>query len=91
MSEDRSGQERTARTISLTATGVTLLGVLLSIGVTLAVSVSGSWWLRVAIGAASTLALVAAVKLTTRKGRGPLARMANWTISAPPRDEDGHG
>ncbi len=72
--------------MTLTAAGVTLLGVLLSIGVTIGIGLKGPWWLRVGAGLASTVVLVAIVKATTRTGRGPLARLANWTIGAPQDD-----
>ena len=74
------------RANELTTSGVTLLGVLLSIGVTVGIGISGQWWLRVSVGAAATLALVVVVKLATRSGRGPLARLAQWTISGSNRD-----
>ncbi len=88
MTEDGRSGERSSTAVTLTAAGVTLLGVLLSIGVTVGLGISGPWWLRAGVGVMSTVALVALVKLTTRKGRGPLARLANWTIGAPP---DGGG
>jgi hypothetical protein len=82
------GSGSTNRSVTLTATGVTLLGVLLSIGVTVGMGISGPWWARTAVGLASTVALIATVKMATRAGRGPLARLATWTISAP-SDDDG--
>ena len=78
--------QRTSRSISLTTGGITLLGVLLSIGTTVGFGVSGAWYVRVAAGVAATVVLVAVVKLGTAAGRGPVARLANWTIGAP--DED---
>lgn len=77
------GSGSTSRSVTLTATGVTLLGVLLSIGVTVGMGIAGPWWVRTVAGVASTVALIATVKLATRAGRGPLAQLANWTISAP--------
>ena len=65
---------------TLTTGGITLLGVLLSIGVTVGFGVSGPLWVRLLAGLATTLALVVIVKLGTSEGRGPLARAANWTI-----------
>ncbi len=88
MGEDGRSEERDSTAVTLTAAGVTLLGVLASIGVTVGLGISGPWWLRVGAGLASTVALVVLVKLSTRKGRGPLARVANWTIGAS-RDGDG--
>ncbi|MCB0857462.1 MAG: hypothetical protein KDB57_05000 [Solirubrobacterales bacterium] len=71
---------RTSRSLNLTTGGVTLLGVLLSIGVTVGFGVSGPLWLRILCGLGTTLALVVFVKLSTSAGRGPLARVANWVI-----------
>jgi len=72
--------ERTTRTLSLTTGGITLLGVLLSIGVTVGLGINAAWWVRILAGVGTTLALGAVVKLGTSAGRGPLARMANWMI-----------
>lgn len=72
--------ERTSRSLSLTTGGITLLGILLSIGVTVGVGLDASWWVRVLAGTGTTLALSVVVKLGSSAGRGPLARMANWMI-----------
>lgn len=72
--------ERTPRSLSLTTGGITLLGVLLSIGVSVGFGISGPWWLRLASGIGTTLALAVVVKLGSSAGRGPLARLANWMI-----------
>jgi hypothetical protein len=74
---------RTSTSLTLTTGGITLLGVLLSVGVTVGFGVSGPWWLRGLAGAGTTLALVVLVKLGTSSGRGPLARAANWVIGSP--------
>ena len=78
--------ERTSRSLSLTTGGITLLGVLLSIGVTVGMGLSGAWWERLAAGVATTFALTVVVKLGTSAGRGPIARLATWMIGA-----DGQG
>lgn len=70
----------TSRTITLTASGITLLGVLLSVGVTVAFGISGVWWVRVAAGVGTTVVLIVVVKLGTSSGRGPLARLAGWIV-----------
>jgi hypothetical protein len=75
-------EDRTSRTLSLTTGGITLLGVLLSIGVTVGFGITASWWVRLLAGAATTLALAVIVKLGTSSGRGPLARLANWMIGS---------
>lgn len=73
-------EERTSRTLSLTTGGITLLGVLLSIGVTVGMGLDAPWWVRVLVGLATTLVLSVIVKLGSSAGRGPLARVANWMI-----------
>jgi len=75
--------DRTSTTHSLTTGGITLLGVLLSIGVSVGLGLGGEWWTRALAGVATTFALVVIVKVGTSAGRGPLARLANWTISSP--------
>ena len=72
--------ERTSRTLSLTTGGITLLGVLLSIGVTVGMGFDAAWWVRVLAGLATTLVLSVIVKLGSSAGRGPLARAADWMI-----------
>lgn len=79
--------ERTDRSISLTTGGITLLGVLLSIGLTVAFGITAAWYVRVAAGLATTVLLVVVVKLGTAAGRGPIARLAHWTIG--PGDDAG--
>ena len=79
------GDERTTRSLSLTTGGITLLGVLLSIGVTVGMGLDGAWWVRVLAGLGTTLALGVVVKLGSSAGRGPLARMANWMIGSGER------
>lgn len=72
----------TSRTLTLTTGGITLLGVLLSVGVSVGFGIKGDWWIRVLAGLATTIGLVIAVKLGTSAGRGPLARAARWTIGS---------
>ncbi len=84
MADDRR-QAETA--ITLKAAGLTLLGVIVSVGVTVGFGVPGPWWFRALVGAAVTLGLAILVKLTSGSRRGPLARLANWMIGAPkPRE-----
>lgn len=80
---DHPETSRSSRSLNLTTGGLTLIGVLLSIGVTVGIGVEGDWWVRVLAGLGTTLGLVAAVKLGTSSGRGPLARAANWVIGSP--------
>lgn len=75
--------ESSGRSLTLTTGGITLLGVLLSIGVSTGFGVSGPWWVRLLAGVGATVALAVVVKLGTAAGKGPLARLANWMIGAP--------
>ena len=61
---------------------VIVLGVLLSVGVTVGFGMSGDWWVRVLAGLATTVVLVVVVKLGTSAGRGPIARLARWVIGS---------
>lgn len=73
-SESRGDDHRTLR-----AMGVTILGVILSVGVTVGFGLTGAWWMRVLAGVASMVVLVVVVKLGTRQGaRGPVTRAASW-------------
>jgi hypothetical protein len=73
----------TSSTLTLTTGGITLLGVLLSVGVTVGFGVGGDWWIRVLAGVATTMLLIVVVKLGTSAGRGPLAKLARWVIGDP--------
>ena len=76
-----SGQS-TSTTLTLTTGGITLLGVLLSVGVTVAFGIDADWWVRLLAGIGTTTLLICVVKLGTSAGRGPLARIARWTIGS---------
>ena len=73
---------RSSTSLTLTTGGITLLGVLLSVGVSVGFGVTGPWWVRVLAGLGTTAVLMVAVKLWTASGRGPLARAANWIIGS---------
>lgn len=77
--------DRTRTSLALTTGGITLLGVLAGVGVTVAFGIEAAWWVRVLAGLGTTAVLVAVVKVGSAAGRGPLARLANWVISAPYR------
>ncbi len=85
MSDDRStgADLRRSTAVTLKATGITLIGVLASIGVTIGFGIKADWWIRVTAGLAATLALGAIVKAASGSRRGPLTRLANWIIGAP--------
>lgn len=91
MAGEEAGEERTSRSLTLTTGGITLLGVLFSVGVSVAFGVSGPWWLKVLAGTATTIALALLVKLGTTSGRGPLARVANWMIGPGEEPSEGTG
>lgn len=80
--DQRERDDRSASDISLTSTGVTLLGVLLSVGATVGFGLSGPWWLRLLAGAGTSTALILFAAWTTSSGRGMVARLANWVIGA---------
>ena len=82
-------EARTSRTLTLTTGGITLLGVLLSVGVSVAFGIKGEWWVRVLAGLGTTITLVLVVKVGTGAGRGPLARAANWVIGSSGDDRGG--
>ncbi len=76
MPDDRSSSE----SLTLTTGGITLLSVLFSVSVSVAFGIKAAWWARVLAGLATMIVLGLAVKLGTRAGRGPLARLAHWMI-----------
>ncbi len=69
--------------LTLTTGGITLIGVLLSVGVTVAFGLKGEWWVRGLAGLGTTVGLAILVKVATASGRGPLARLAHWMIGSP--------
>ena len=73
-------EERTSRSLTLTTGGITLLGVLLSVGITVAFGITAAWWVRVLAGVGTIVVLTLGVKFGTAAGRGPLARLARWMI-----------
>jgi hypothetical protein len=73
---------RSAQSLSLTTGGITLLGVLLSVGATVGFGMSGAWWIRLLAGIGTTLGLALVVKFGTKSGHGPVARLAMWVIGS---------
>lgn len=80
-SGDRS-QDRSSEDITLTATGITLLGVLLSVGATVGFGIEAVWWVRLLSGVGTSAVLVLLAAWSTSSGRGVVARLANWVIGA---------
>lgn len=72
-----------SQSLTLTTGGITLIGVLLSIGVTVGFGIKDELWVRILAGFATSVGLILGVKLTTRSGRGPLAKLARWAINHP--------
>jgi hypothetical protein len=68
------------REIELESVGLTLLGIILSIGVTVALGVRGAWWLRILAGVGTVALLLALFGCLARPGRGPLSRLARWLM-----------
>lgn len=71
---DPSAQESR---LTLQSTGVTLVGVLLSIGMTVGFGVAGAWWIRVIAGVATTAGLILVVWFFGTR-TALLARLADW-------------
>lgn len=83
--QQQADEGRTERSLSLTTGGLTLLGVILSIGFTVFFGVSGPLLVRLLSALGAIVTLVAIVKLGTGAGRGPMARLADWVIGADRR------
>lgn len=82
---EREGEElsRSGR-LTLQATGVTLLGVILSISLTIAFGIKTAIWIKVLAGFATAVLLVAVVKLSSHESAA-LRRAADWLLRAGPR------
>lgn len=63
--------------LALQAASLTLIGVLLSIGVTVGMGLSGPWWVRLLAGVATTVGLVLLVWLLGTRTQ-LLTRMSEW-------------
>jgi hypothetical protein len=60
--------------------GITMLSVVLGVAVTVALGIQAEWWVRTLVGVGVFLLLMAAIKLGTRRGRGPISRLAVWML-----------
>lgn len=78
--DDRPADDEAAgareRRLTLQALGVTILGVLLSIGTTVGIGLTAAWWVRLLAGAATTVSLAALVWLLGTR-TAVLARLAD--------------
>lgn len=63
--------------LTLQATGITLLGVLVSIGATVAFGLKADWWIRLLAGIGTTAALTLAVAILGTR-TNVLTRLADW-------------
>ena len=81
-SETKPQMEKDTR-LTLEAAGITLIGVILSIGLTVGFGVNGPVWLKVLAGVATAAVLVAAVKAGSSQTAG-LRRAANWITRTKP-------
>jgi hypothetical protein len=72
--------------VSPTALGITLIGVIVSIGTTVAFGLHGSWPVRLGAAIGTVVVLGAAVKVLTRGGHGALSRLAEWLVGGAERD-----
>jgi hypothetical protein len=66
------------RKLTLESAGLTLLGIILSIGTTVGFGIRAAWWVRVLGGVASAVLLILVVGFLARPGAGPVARLARW-------------
>ena len=86
MTEQPSGRgenEDLSRSTRLTleAAGITLIGVILSISLTVGFGLQTALWIKVGAGVLTGVLLTAAVKLSASEGAG-LRRLANWITAA---------
>jgi len=70
--------------IDTTAIGITLIGVILGISVTISLSLRNiSVWLRIFIGVLIFSGLVILVKTLTHNGTGPISKAGGWIMNVP--------
>jgi len=81
--DERTSMERSTR-LTLEAAGITLIGVILSIGLTVGFGLKTELWIRVLAGLGTSVALVVLVKLSSSEAAA-LRRAANWITRAGPR------
>lgn len=79
------GRDRAGETsgTTLTSLGIMLLGVLVSIGLTVGFGVTAAWWVRVVAGVAAVTVLAVSIELGTASQSGLLARLSAWIQNAP--------
>jgi hypothetical protein len=77
--EEQLGEDDAGSTgyVTLEAVGLTLIGVLVNIGVTIGIAIHGAWFVRVGVGVAAPLLLALAIKATHARA-GAMKRLADW-------------
>lgn len=63
--------------LTLQSVGLTLVGVIVSIGVTVGFGIVGPWWFRLALGTGTAIGLIVLVGYAGRR-TSLLARLANF-------------
>lgn len=76
--------------LTLQAVGITLLGVLGSIGATVAFGVKGAWWVRIVAGIGTTVGLAVIVALLGTR-TNLLTRLADWITGRSYRESHRDG
>lgn len=74
----RENELASGQAMQLQSAGLTLLGVILSVGMTVGFGVKAVWWVKVLAGAATVVALVLVARFGSTPGHGPIARSAAW-------------
>lgn len=75
--------------MSMSAIGLTLVGVAINIGTTVGFGMHGEWWIRLVASIGSTGAILAVTAAASRR-MNALRRAARWLTNYPSTpDEDG--
>ena len=69
--------EKDDNELTLQSVGLTLVGVIVSIGVTVAFGLTGPWWFRTLVGIGTAIGLIVLVGYAGRR-TSALARLADW-------------
>lgn len=75
--DERGAREGAGLDLALEGIGLTLIGVIVSMGLTVGLGVQGQWWVRVLCGAATSIGFTAIVKLAHSRA-SVLKRFADW-------------
>ena len=69
--------DRDEKELTLQSVGLTLVGVIVSIGLTVGFGIAGPWWLRLLVGTGTAVGLIAVVGYAGRR-TSLLARLADF-------------